>query len=140
MFADTASLADGLTIVRLTLHVLGAALWVGGQLVLGGLVPTLRRTAPDALTAVARQFARLAWPGYFLLLGTGAWNVVAASNGPETSAWKAVLSAKMAVAVLSGVSAFVHQRVTGRAAVALWGSLAGTSALAALVLGVALSG
>ena len=133
-------LAPAVTIVRLSLHVLGAALWVGGQLVLGGLVPTVRRTAPDALTAVARQFARLAWPGYVLLLGTGVWNVVATNSHHQTSAWKAVLSVKIAVALLSGVSAAVHQRVKERAAVAVWGSLAGTSALAALVLGVALSG
>lgn len=133
-------LASAATIVRVSLHVLGAALWVGGQLVLGGLVPTLRRSAPETLSAVARQFGRLAWPGYVLLLGTGVWNVVAAGNGTETSAWKAVLSAKMAVVVLSGVAAFVHQRARSRAAIAVWGSLAGTSALAAMVLGVALSG
>lgn len=133
-------LASATTIVRLTLHVLAAAVWVGGQITLGGLVPTLRREAQDAVAAVARQFSRLAWPAYVVLLGTGAWNVVVANNSPETGAWKAVLSAKIAVVVLAGVAAFVHQRARARAAIAVWGALAGTSALAALVLGVALSG
>jgi len=34
-------LADAWTIIRLSLHVLAACVWVGGQLVLAGLVPTV---------------------------------------------------------------------------------------------------
>ncbi|HEX5267756.1 MAG TPA: hypothetical protein VFW24_13375 [Acidimicrobiales bacterium] len=128
------------TIVRLSLHVTAAAVWVGGQLTLGGLVPTLRRAAPEATAAVARQFARLAWPAYVVLLGTGIWNVSASDPSRQTGAWKAVLSAKIVVAVLAGVAAFAHQRVTGRRGIAIWGALAGLSSLSALVVGVALSG
>lgn len=128
------------TIVRLSLHVTGAAVWVGGQLTLGGLVPTLRAAAPEAVTAVARAFARLAWPAYVLLLGTGVWNIVAVQPSHQTGAWKAVLSAKLAVVVLSGVSAYFHQRARARAALAVWGTLTALSALSALVMGVALSG
>jgi len=36
------------TAIRLFLHVLGATVWVGGQLTLAGLVPGLRRVSPDA--------------------------------------------------------------------------------------------
>jgi putative copper export protein len=128
------------TIVRLSLHVTAAAVWVGGQLTLGGLVPTLRRAAPEATAAVARQFARLAWPAYVVLLGTGIWNVSASDPSQQTGAWKAVLSVKIAVVVLAGVAAFAHQRVTGRRGIAIWGALAGLSSLSALVMGVALSG
>jgi putative copper export protein len=128
------------TIVRLSLHVTAAAVWVGGQLTLGGLVPTLRRAAPEATAAVARQFARLAWPAYVVLLGTGIWNVSATHPSQQTGAWKAVLSAKIAVVVLAGVAAFAHQRATGRRGIAIWGALAGLSSLSALVMGVALSG
>lgn len=128
------------TIVRLSLHVSAAAVWVGGQLTLGGLVPTLRRVAPESTAAVARQFARLAWPAYAVLLGTGIWNIIATHPSQQTDAWQGVLSAKVAVAVLSGMAAFAHQRVSARRAVAIWGALAGLSSLSALVLGVALSG
>ena len=34
------------TTIRIFLHVLGATVWVGGQLTLAGLVPGLRRVSP----------------------------------------------------------------------------------------------
>ena len=128
------------TIVRLSLHVTAAAVWVGGQITLGGLVPTVRKAGPELTTAVARQFSRLAWPAYVVLLGTGMWNIVATHPSQQTGAWKAVLSAKVAVVVLAGVAAFAHQRARSRGAIAVWGALAALSSLSALVMGVALSG
>ena len=133
-------LATAPTIFRLGLHVTAAAVWVGGQLTLAGLVPTLRASAAESVPAVARAFARLAWPAFVVLLGTGAWNIVATQPSHQSSAWKAVLSAKLAVVVLSGVSTFVHQRARSRPAVAAWGAVSGISSLAALVMGVALAG
>ena len=35
--------------IRLTRHVLAAAVWVGGQLTLAALVPALRRAGPELL-------------------------------------------------------------------------------------------
>ena len=128
------------TIVRLSLHVTAAAVWVGGQITLGGLVPTVRKEAPELTTALARRFARLAWPAYVVLIGTGMWNIVATHPSHQTSAWKAVLSAKITVVVLAGAAAFAHQRVRGPKAIAIWGALAGLSSLSALAMGVALSG
>lgn len=63
--------------LRLFLHALTASVWVGGQLVLGALVPALRRVAPEAPRAAAQAFGRVAWPAFALLLVTGAWNVAA---------------------------------------------------------------
>jgi len=44
--------------LRLFLHVLGATLWVGGQLTLAPLVPALREVSPDAPRAAARTTPR----------------------------------------------------------------------------------
>ena len=41
--------------VRLFLHVLAAAIWVGGQLTLAGLVPVLRPFGPEVTRAAARR-------------------------------------------------------------------------------------
>jgi putative copper export protein len=133
-------LAPATTIVRLSLHVLAAAIWVGGQLTLAGLVPAVRSSAPGAVAIAARRFSQLAWPAFVVLLGTGIWNLVAVPPSKQTNAWQAALAAKLAIVVLSGVSAALHQRARGRRAIALWGATSGLSATAALVLGVALAG
>ncbi|HZU73515.1 MAG TPA: hypothetical protein VE990_12165 [Acidimicrobiales bacterium] len=124
--------------LRLFLHVLGAAVWAGGQVTLGGLVPSLRRVSADAPAAVARAFARLAWPALILLVGTGVWNMITIDVAHKSSALKATLWVKLGVVALSGLSAAVHSRARSRRALALWGALAGLSALGALFLGVLL--
>ena len=50
------SLPLTLDTVRLSLHVLGATVWVGGQFVLAGLLPTPAAVGDDAPTTVARAF------------------------------------------------------------------------------------
>jgi len=126
------------TVVRLFLHVLAATVWVGGQLVLAALVPALRPSWPDATRAAARQFARVAWPAYAVLLLTGAWNVAAVDA--DDGAYRTTLAVKLAVVVVSGVTAWAHQRATTRAGLAAYGALTGLSALTALFLGVLLAG
>jgi putative copper export protein len=133
-------LASSVDIIRLSLHVLAAAVWVGGQITLAGLVPTIRQEAPAAVPPIARQFARLSWPAYIVLLLTGVWNVLAVGPSTQSPAWRAVLSAKIAVALISGLSAGLHQRSATARGRAIWGAMASLSALSALVLGVALAG
>ncbi len=133
-------LAPALDTVRLTLHVLAATVWVGGQIVMMGLVGPARSLGGDAPKALARAFARMAWPAYAVLVVTGFWNVSAVHYSSQDSAWKAVLMAKIVVVALAGVGAFLHQRATTRAQLALWGSVGGTASVAALVMGVLLAG
>lgn len=135
----TAQLAPGLDGFRLTLHVLAAAVWVGGQITVAGLVPTARSLSADAPRAVARAFARLSWPAYAVLVATGFWNMAAVSKG-QPSAWKAVLGAKIAVVALAGISAWLHSTSRSRAGLAAWGAVASLSSLAALTMGVFLAG
>ena len=56
--------------VRLFLHVLAATLWVGGQLVLASLVPTLRTLGRDAPKAAARSCRAAATTVALPALGT----------------------------------------------------------------------
>ncbi|MGC9960849.1 MAG: hypothetical protein ABSE47_02970 [Acidimicrobiales bacterium] len=133
------ALAAAVTAIRLTLHVLAATVWVGGQIVVAGLLPTIRSLGPDAGKAVARALARLQWPAYAVLLLTGVWNVAATRAGqPHT--WQVVLGVKIGVVLLAGLAAYVHQRTASRRALAVWGAIAGVASLAALVLGVVLAG
>jgi len=58
----------------------------------------------------------------------------------QDSAWKAVLMAKIAVVLAAGIATGLHQRATTRGELALWGSVAGVTSIAALVMGILLAG
>jgi uncharacterized membrane protein len=125
--------------VRISLHVLAATIWVGGQITLGALVPALQAISPDAPRVAARRFNPVAWTGYAVLVATGAWNVAAEHddlNGDKL----VVLWVKVAVVAASGLAAFLHIRATSAAGRAVWGAVTALTAVAALVLGVLLQG
>ncbi len=122
--------------VRLFLHVLAATIWVGGQLTLAGLLPVLRAIGGDAPKLVARQFRRIAWPAFGVLVLTGFWNLADLSADQRTRS--GVIAAKMTAVLVSGVAAFAHERATSRRGLAVWGALTALGALAALLLGVVL--
>ena len=125
--------------VRLFLHLLAATIWVGGQLVLAALVPTLRAIGHDAPKAAARRFNQVAWPAFGVLIVTGIWNI-ADEHDKMHGRYRTTLIVKLLVVAVSGVSAALHIRARGRTALAVFGALTGVSALAALFLGVVLAG
>lgn len=140
LLASSAGLAPALTTVRLGLHVLAATVWVGGQIVMLGMVPTARRVSAEAPRALANAFARLSWPAYAVLVVTGFWNVATYHLAAQSTVWKVVLGAKIAVVALAGVGALLHSRATSRAGLAAWGSIAGLASIAALFMGILLAG
>jgi putative copper export protein len=118
--------------VRLFLHVLGAAVWVGGQVALAGVVPVVRRSAgTEATRAVARRFQLVAWPAFALLVGTGIWNLYAVKVGDQSSRYVTTLVWKLVLVTISGLAAAGHIMLTRRRP-ALGGALAGGALLAAL--------
>lgn len=123
---------------RLVLHVLAAAIWVGGQLTLAGLVPALRSTAADAPRAAARAFNRVAWPAYAVLLATGIWNLAEVSFSDRDTDYQVTVFVKLLVVAASGIAAFFHTRARTKAALAIGGAASGLTALLALFLGVLL--
>ena len=132
-------LSPALDGVRLSLHVLAAAIWVGGQFTLAGLLGTARGLGEGAPKALARGFARLQWPAYVVLVVTGFWNV-SAVHADRPSSWQVVLGAKIAVVALAGLGAFLHSRAASRRGLAVWGAVSALSSVAALVMGVFLAG
>jgi putative copper export protein len=137
---ELSGLAPAVTAVRLGLHVLAATVWVGGQFVMVGLVPTARRLGTAAPRALANAFARLSWPAYAVLVVTGVWNVSTFHFADQTTAWKAVLVAKIVVVAVAGVAALLHSRARTKAGLAAWGSIAGLASVAALFMGILLAG
>jgi len=137
--AGPAALAPALDGIRVSIHVLAAAVWVGGQLTLAGLVPTARGLGEGAARSLAQAFARIQWPAYGVLLITGLWNVSATHAG-QPRAWQIVLGVKIAVVLAAGLGAGLHSRASTKAGLAVWGAVTAVASVAALALGVFLAG
>jgi len=123
-------------VVLLTLHVLAATIWVGGQIVLPALVGPLRRAAPAAIAPAARAFAWVAWPAFAVLLGTGAG--LLAQAGDMSDAYRTTLMVKMLFVVLSGVGAALHTIVKNPALKGVSAAVGLISALCVVLLGVSI--
>lgn len=124
--------------LRVTLHVLAATVWVGGQITLAGLLPTVRSLGDDVPRRVARAFNRIAWPAYAVLVATGAWNLLEVQVGDRDTDYHVTLGVKLLVVALSGAAAAVHATTRARAVLAASGAVGGLSALVAVLLGVQL--
>jgi putative copper export protein len=125
--------------IRLFLHVLGASVWVGGQIVLGALVPTLKDMGDEAPKKVAQAFNRVAWPFFGLAVVTGIWNVMEIDLTERSNGYQVGVMLKMLIVAVSGVSAYLHTTATKRSALAAWGAIGGVSALTALLFGAILA-
>jgi putative copper export protein len=132
-------LSSALDGIRLSVHVLAATIWVGGQFTLAGPVSTARGLGEGASKALAQAFSRMQWPAYAVLVLTGLWNVSAVHAGQPRS-WVVVLVVKIVVVALAGVSAYLHTRSSTKRGLALWGAVSALSSTAALVMGVFLAG
>jgi putative copper export protein len=125
--------------VRLFLHVLAASVWVGGQIVLAGLVPALRRVHPDAVKVAARAYARIAWPAFGIVVFTGIWNLADIDVANTTTTYQVTLFVKIALAVASGAAAAVHQAGRSRIALAAGGAIGLLGAIGAMFCGYLLT-
>lgn len=126
--------------VRLSLHVLAATVWVGGQLTLAGLVPALRGLGDEAPRTVARRFNRIAWPAYAVLVATGIWNLLELPVGDFDIEWQVTLMVKITVVAVAGISAAIHAGARSVKVLALFGALGGLTSIGAVVLGIMLHG
>lgn len=130
--------------LRSFLHLLGVAVWVGGQIVVAGLVPLLRKAdrgagpvAEGEMTTAqqaARRFGRIAWPFFALAVITGLWAIGDLEWSAATGLWKTLFFVKMALVAASGVGAWLHARAQRAPERALFAAVASLSALAALLI------
>lgn len=129
--------STALDIVRLSLHVLAATVWVGGQIVMAGLVHPLKAVDEKAPLAAGRRYNMIAWPAYGLLLFTGLWNLM--QWWPIPSGWHPLIEIKILAWLLSGVGAFMHAVARGnKVLLAVGGTFSSLFAVVALVCGLAL--
>lgn len=118
---------------RLFLHVISASVWVGGQIVLGALVPTLRDLGPDAPKRAAQAFNRIAWPAFGIAVVTGIWNMMVTENLDL-----GLFGLKVLLVSLSGAGAALHIMGSSKAALAVGGAMSSLFAVAAMYVGLML--
>lgn len=124
--------------LRVFLHILGAAVWVGGQVIVAALVPALRRIGPEATQAAAQQFARVAWPFFALAVITGLWNIFEVDFADAATSYHVTFGIKFVLVIATGMTAWLHTKATDRRRIAMMGSLSGLTSIGAVLVGVAL--
>ncbi len=85
-------------------HLIAAAVWVGGLITLGAVVAALRSQGVErsVLQAVARQFGRLSWTAMGVAVLSGGWMAIDFIDRPA-------LAVKMGLVALAAGLAGWHQ-------------------------------
>lgn len=111
------------------LHLVGATVWVGGLVVMAGLIPAVRNATPDraVLRAVARRFGVISWAALALLVVTGTIMVL---DRP----WTGALTVKLGLVLVSALLAGWHTVAAADQTPAVRGAIQGTILVLALVI------
>ncbi|MDE0195773.1 MAG: hypothetical protein OXP08_09520 [bacterium] len=134
--------------LRSFLHLVSVTVWVGGQIVVAGLVPLLRKIdrsagpVPEGEMSItqkaAHRFGKISWPFFALAIVTGLWSLGEVVADDEwtasTGLWKTLFFVKIALVAASGVGAWLHGRAQRAPERALFASVASLTALAALLV------
>jgi putative copper export protein len=125
--------------VRVFLHVLAAGIWVGGQVVVAGVVPALRKSSgTEGTKTLANGFARVAWPAFVLALVTGIWGLLA-RDGVSSTEYSVTFGIKFLFYIAAGASALAHARSSKRPVIAVTGALGLLFSLIVMFLGSVLT-
>ena len=124
---------------RTYLHLLTVCVWLGGQVVLAGVVPKLRRTNPDALSNIAKAYAAIAWPAMVLIVFTGAWGLAATDVVDKSSSYMVALGIKMLLVAAAVIATVIHSYGSSKLAKGLGGALGLLATLFAAYCGVLLA-
>jgi len=125
--------------LRIFLHLFGVAGWVGGQVLMVGLMPVLRSLGPDAPRAAARRFARVAWPCFGLAVATGLWSLAEVGLADRDSGYLVTLLVKLLLVGMSGAAAGAHATTRSPALRGITGGLGFLTAIGALLTGAMLA-
>jgi len=114
-------------------HLLAAAVWIGGSITVGALVPALRKAGAtqEQIRAAARRFGTVAWIAIATSITTGIIQVIRL-HLPVHGNTRLVL--KVTLVGIAVVIAYVHQVTASRSRPAVRGALEGLSLLVALAI------
>ena len=125
--------------LRTFLHILAVCVWLGGQVVLAGVVPKMRKTNPGALSTLAKGYASVAWPAMILIVFTGAWGLAEIDTSNESSAYMVTFGIKMLLVASAIIATLIHSYGTSKLAKGLGGAIGLLATLFAAYGGVLLA-
>ena len=125
--------------LRTYLHLLAVCVWLGGQVVLAGVVPKLRKTNPEALTNIAKGYASIAWPAMILIVFTGAWGLAATDTANQSTEYMVTFGVKMLLVAGAVIATLIHSNGTSKLAKGLGGAIGLLATLVAAYCGVLLA-
>lgn len=125
--------------LRTILHLLGVTVWLGGQIVLLGVIPILREVGGDLPKRVAGAYGQVAWPAFGLIIATGIWNLLDVDLAEVSSGYNAAFGIKMLLVVATGLAAAIHQSTDKPAVRGISGGIGFVAAVAAFVLGIGMA-
>ena len=125
--------------LRTYLHILAVCVWLGGQVVLAGVVPKLRKTNPESLTNIAKGYASIAWPAMILIVFTGAWGLAATDTANQSTEYMVTFAVKMLLVAGAVIATLVHSNGTSKLAKGLGGAIGLLATLVAAYCGVLLA-
>ena len=125
--------------LRTYLHILAVCVWLGGQVVLAGVVPKLRKSNPEALPNIAKGYAAIAWPAMILIIFTGAWGLAATDTANQTTEYTVTLGVKMLLVAGAVIATLIHSNGTSKLAKGLGGAIGLLATLVAAYCGVLLA-
>ena len=125
--------------LRTYLHILAVCVWLGGQVVLAGVVPKLRKSNPEALPNIAKGYAAIAWPAMILIIFTGAWGLAATDTANQTTEYTVTLGIKMLLVAGAVIATLIHSNGTSKLAKGLGGAIGLLATLFAAYCGVLLA-
>ena len=124
--------------VRMFLHLLGVSGWVGGQILMLGLLGVLRGLNAEAPRLAAARFGRVAWPCFALAVVTGIWNLADVGLSGRSDGYLATMLVKLIRVGVSGAAAAVHATTRSTALRGATGGIGFLAALGALLASTAL--
>lgn len=125
--------------VRTYLHILAVSVWLGGQVVLAGVVPKLRQTNPEALTNLAKGYAAIAWPAMIFIVLTGVWGLAEVDVAKNSSEYIVTFGIKMLLVAGAIIATLIHSNGTSKLAKGLGGAIGLFATLVAAYCGVLLA-
>jgi putative copper export protein len=125
--------------LRTYLHILAVCVWLGGQVVLAGVVPKLRKSNPEALTNIAKGYASIAWPAMILIVFTGAWGLAATDTANQSTEYMVTFGVKMLLVASAVIATLIQSNGTSKLAKGLGGAIGLLATLFAAYGGVLLA-